>query len=62
MRRLIAATKRVFTRNGGAREEGATLAEYCLLLFLITVALIGVIGVFGTTLSNVFSRCISVLS
>ena len=42
-------------------EEGASLAEYALLLGVITVALITVITLFRNSISNIFSRTTSVL-
>ena len=36
-------------------EDGATLAEYLVLLGIITLAVIGGITLFGTALGNAFS-------
>ena len=36
------------------KEEGAGLAEYALLLFLIAVVCVGVLTTLGTTISGVF--------
>jgi pilus assembly protein Flp/PilA len=43
-------------------EEGASLAEYALLLGVITVALIAVIQGFRNSISNIFSRTTSTLN
>ena len=37
-------------------EEGAGLAEYALLLFLIAVVCVGVLTTLGTTISGVFTN------
>ena len=37
-------------------EEGASMAEYALLLGLITVAIATVITAFGTQIAGVFTR------
>jgi pilus assembly protein Flp/PilA len=58
VRKLINATKNLFAR----KEEGAALAEYALLLILITVALIAVITLFSGAISDVFQTTISVLT
>lgn len=42
-------------------EEGASMAEYALLLGLITVAIAGVITVFGNRISLIFTRATNVL-
>ena len=42
-------------------EEGASMAEYALLLGLITVAIAGVITIFGGRISAVFTRASGVL-
>jgi pilus assembly protein Flp/PilA len=39
----------------GQREEGATLAEYGLLLALITVVCLAAITLLGTQISTMFS-------
>jgi pilus assembly protein Flp/PilA len=38
-------------------EEGASMAEYALLITLITVALAAIIGTFSTTIIGVF-QCV----
>ncbi len=43
-------------------EEGASMAEYALLLGVITVALITVITLFRNAISNIFSTTTSTLS
>jgi pilus assembly protein Flp/PilA len=43
-------------------EEGASLAEYALLLGVITVALITVITLFRNAISNIFSKTTSTLN
>lgn len=43
------------------REEGATVAEYALVLALVTVALIGVLTTLGTTLEGKINDIISKL-
>jgi len=46
-----------------AREDdGASMAEYALLLGVITVALIGVISLFRNQISSIFSTTTSTLS
>ena len=39
----------------GCDEDGASLAEYGLLLALIAVVCIGAIAIVGTSISNMFS-------
>ena len=51
----------VLVRRFVAEEEGASLAEYALLLGVITVALIAVIQGFRNSISNIFSRTTSTL-
>lgn len=43
------------------KEEGASLAEYALLLFLITAALITIITAFGTQIGTVFTNATTAL-
>jgi len=50
MTKLLAASKR-FVRD----EEGASLAEYGLLLALIAVICIGAIALLGTNISGLLS-------
>ena len=42
-------------------EEGASMAEYALLLGLITVAIATVITAFGTRIASVFTRSTNAL-
>jgi len=57
MTRLIAMTRKFFTRQ----EEGATLAEYGLLLALIAVVCIGAITLLGSQISSMFSAIASTI-
>lgn len=41
------------------REEGQGLAEYALILVLITIIVIAILTVLGPQISNVFSRVTS---
>ena len=43
-------------------EEGASMAEYALLLGVITVALITVITQFRDSISNIFSKTTNTLN
>jgi pilus assembly protein Flp/PilA len=43
-------------------EEGASLAEYALLLGVITVALIAVVTAFRTSITGLFSRTTDALN
>ncbi len=43
-------------------EEGASLAEYALLLGVITVALITVITTFRTSIANIFNKTTNTLN
>jgi pilus assembly protein Flp/PilA len=51
MRNLLSVIRRPFA----AKEEGATLAEYGLLLALIAVVCLAAITLLGTTISSMFS-------
>jgi pilus assembly protein Flp/PilA len=51
MTKLFTAVATQFVRD----EEGASLAEYGLLLALIAVVCIGAIAVVGTKISNMFN-------
>ena len=51
MRKFITGAKKFFTR----KEEGATLAEYGLLLALIAVVCIGAITLLGSKISSMFN-------
>jgi pilus assembly protein Flp/PilA len=50
MSRLVAAAKKLLVR-----QEGATMVEYGLMLFLIAVVCLAVIALLGTRLSSVFN-------
>jgi Flp pilus assembly pilin Flp len=54
---FIARVKKFF----GKKEEGASAAEYALLLTIITVALVTVVGVLGTKISTVIQAAITAL-
>jgi pilus assembly protein Flp/PilA len=43
-------------------EEGASMAEYALLLGVITVALITVITLFRNAIANIFTRTTTTLN
>jgi pilus assembly protein Flp/PilA len=51
MKKLIAGTRKFFTR----KEEGATLAEYGLLLALIAVVCLGAVTLLGSKISTMFA-------
>ena len=51
MSKFVTAVKKFFRKD----EEGASLAEYGLLLALIAVVCIGAIAIFGTQISTMFS-------
>jgi pilus assembly protein Flp/PilA len=42
-------------------EEGQTLVEYALIIALVSVALIGALGLMTNALSGVFGRITSIL-
>lgn len=46
----------------GRDEEGASMAEYALLLGVITVALIAVITLFRDQIANIFNTTTNTLS
>jgi len=54
----LSNTLRRFVRE----EEGASLAEYALLLGVITVALITVITTFRESIANIFGRTTTALN
>jgi pilus assembly protein Flp/PilA len=56
--KLLAANARKFFT---AKEQGASLAEYALLLTLITVALVGVVAAFGTQIGQVITSATNAL-
>jgi pilus assembly protein Flp/PilA len=51
MKKLIAGTRKFFTR----KEEGATLAEYGLLLALIAVVCLAAVTLLGSKISTMFA-------
>ncbi|TMQ29259.1 MAG: Flp family type IVb pilin [Planctomycetota bacterium] len=51
MKKLIAGTRTFFTR----KEEGATLAEYGLLLALIAVVCLAAVTLLGSKISTMFA-------
>lgn len=53
---------REFGRKVAAKEEGATMVEYALLVALIAIALIAVIVVLRGGISSVFSRAATTLN
>jgi pilus assembly protein Flp/PilA len=53
--KYLLAAKRLVTQFIRRKEEGATLAEYGLLLALIAVVCIAAITLLGTTISSMFS-------
>lgn len=56
--RMLTNTARRFLRE----EEGASLAEYALLLGVIAVALITVITQFKDSISNIFNKTTNTLN
>jgi pilus assembly protein Flp/PilA len=55
MTRFILNARRLAARYVGRSEEGATLAEYGLLLALIAVVCIAAITLLGTQISSMFT-------
>ena len=55
MRTYLAAVKKFVSKYITRKEEGATLAEYGLLLALIAVICIAAITILGTKISQMFS-------
>jgi pilus assembly protein Flp/PilA len=53
--KYLAAARKFVTRYVTRKEEGATLAEYGLLLALIAVVCIAAITAVGTKISTMFS-------
>jgi Flp pilus assembly pilin Flp len=49
---VVAGVRKLMTK----KEEGASLAEYALLLTLITVALVGIVAAFGTKIGAVITN------
>jgi len=50
MQKLLTGLKNLIRR-----DEGANLAEYALLLFLVAVACVGMLTTLGTTIGGVFT-------
>ena len=55
MKKFLASAKKFVTKYITRSEEGATLAEYGLLLALIAVICIAAIALLGTQISTMFS-------
>jgi pilus assembly protein Flp/PilA len=55
MRSYLLAAKKFVAKYITRKEEGATLAEYGLLLALIAVVCIAAITVLGTKISSMFT-------
>jgi pilus assembly protein Flp/PilA len=55
MRRFLTVATKFVTKYITRKEEGATLAEYGLLLALIAVVCIAAIAALGTQISSMFS-------
>jgi pilus assembly protein Flp/PilA len=53
--KYLTVTRKFFARFVRRQEEGATLAEYGLLLALIAVVCIAAITLLGTTISSMFT-------
>jgi len=56
MSRIVAAVKKLVVR-----QEGATMVEYGLMLFLIAVVCLAVIALLGNKLSSVFNDIVTSL-
>ncbi len=57
LRKIYDRSKKLFVR-----QEAASMAEYALLLALITVALVGVITLFGNAISNAFTTATNTMT
>jgi len=55
MKQFLTAAKKFVAKYITRKEEGATLAEYGLLLALIAVICIAAIALLGTQISSMFS-------
>jgi pilus assembly protein Flp/PilA len=55
MKKFVTAAKKFVAKYVTRKEEGATLAEYGLLLALIAVVCIAAIKLLGTQISSMFS-------
>lgn len=58
MRTSFASLVKRFARD----ERGATLVEYSVLVGLVTVALVGAIGLMGGQIQIAFDRIVAVLT
>jgi len=58
--RFMAAVQVALTRVRH-REEGQTLVEYALIIALVSIALIGALGLMTKALDGVFARITSIL-
>jgi pilus assembly protein Flp/PilA len=56
MSRMLAAARKLF-----ARQEGATMVEYGLMLFFIAVVCLAVVALLGTKVSSVFNDIVGSL-
>jgi pilus assembly protein Flp/PilA len=56
MSRFVAAARKMLVR-----QEGATMVEYALMLFLIAVVCLTVISLLGTKISSVFNDIVTSL-
>jgi len=54
--KYLTATRKFFTKFVTRKEEGATLAEYGLLLALIAVVCITAIAALGSRISTMFQQ------
>ncbi len=58
MAMFVTAVKKFFSKQ----EEGASMAEYALLLTLITVALVGFVAALGGQISTVLTNATNALA
>ncbi len=56
MSRIVATAKKLFVK-----QEGATMVEYGLMLFLIAAVCLAVVALLGTKLSSVFNTIVGSL-
>jgi pilus assembly protein Flp/PilA len=56
MSRIVAVVRKLYTK-----QEGATMVEYGLMLFLIAVVCLAVVALLGTKLSSVFNDIVASL-
>ncbi len=57
LRKIYDRSKKLFVR-----KEAASMAEYALLLALITVALVGVITLFGDAIKTAFTTATTTMN